>query len=466
MTASILAQDSFATISTTDKEAWRRAGYAAIDRMIEFLGNTLTRDDDFEKVSQMLEQPSKDVTAAVFSGILSTLGKEQQQAKSCNCPECGKLLRAPRNQRRTLDTQYGRISVERPYFYCKACHRGVLPFDEKLGLAPTCKQYDLQRKAAPLLADLPFERAAELFKTLTGCEMSNHAMHDLAKGLSAASDIASVLPSRHAIEKLIEENSPGGVWRPIVVVSADGAHMPTRPASGTRQGKRGSGEWREAKGFRFYMVGQERTIQLVSWHQIANEAEFGEALQFAATLIPQDKVRIALVADGAAWIWKHFQSAFPNGKEILDYYHCSEHVHALAAKQYHDDSDRQALWVESTMARLNDGDVESVIWGLQRMTPADATAQKEIENLITYLRNNAHRIDYKKFKRGQYPRGSGGIESANKFICHVRMKRSGAWWYVINGNDMLRLRCAIHNGTFDEVFRKYKALHRKPSTNG
>ena len=52
--------------------------------------------------------------------------------------------------------------------------------------------------------------------------------------------------------------------------------------------------------------------------------------------------------------------------------------------------------------------------------------------------------------------GSGGIESANKFICHVRLKRSGAWWYVTNANQMLALRCAKYNGTFDRVFEHYR----------
>jgi hypothetical protein len=76
------------------------------------------------------------------------------------------------------------------------------------------------------------------------------------------------------------------------------------------------------------------------------------------------------------------------------------------------------------MARLYFGEVESVIWGLQRMKASSDLAAEEIRKLIGYLKNNAHRIDYDSFKRGQYPRGSGGIESANKFICHVRMKRS------------------------------------------
>ena len=112
------------------------------------------------------------------------------------------------------------------------------------------------------------------------------------------------------------------------------------------------------------------------------------------------------------------------------------------------------------MARLNFGEVASVIWGLQRMSPASLEAEEEIRKLIGYLHTNSQRINYRSFKRGQYPRGSGGIESANKFICHVRMKRSGAWWYVLNGNTMLRLRCAFYNETFDEVFARYKRLRK------
>ena len=56
-----------------------------------------------------------------------------------------------------------------------------------------------------------------------------------------------------------------------------------------------------------------------------------------------------------------------------------------------------------------------------------------------------------------FPIGSGAMESANKFVCHTRMKRSGAWWVVTSGNAMLRVRCAMYNGTFERVFKKYTA---------
>lgn len=446
----------------SDLEKWRQAGYAAVDRLVEQLKEQIEgKDVDVEEMSNLLREEGKRVTAAVFEQMLNSVGKEELQAKTHICSECSRTLTAPKNLRRTIDTQHGRIALQRPYFYCKFCHRGSYPFDEKLGISPTYKQYDLQKPAARLLAELPFERASQLFKELTGNEISDHTMHELSEGISEASDMVRVLPSRKMVEETIEKHSGGKVWRPILVVSADGAHLPTRPEAKTRSDKRGPGQWREAKGFRIYLVGQDRIVQIMSWHEIVNEEEFGEALKFAATLIPVDRIRIGLVADGAPWVWNHLKRAFPSGKEILDYYHCSEHIHKVAEVQYAEDESRQALWIESTMARLNEGEVGSVIFGLQRMQPTSKATEEEIRKLIIYLKNNAHRINYKAVKRGQYPRGSGGIESANKFICHVRMKRSGAWWYVVNGNAMLRLRCSLHNGTFDAVFARYKRIHRR-----
>jgi hypothetical protein len=55
---------------------------------------------------------------------------------------------------------------------------------------------------------------------------------------------------------------------------------------------------------------------------------------------------------------------------------------------------QQALWIEATMSRLNFGEVASVIWGLQRMSPAAAKAEEEIRKLIGYLQTNSQYINY------------------------------------------------------------------------
>ena len=109
-------------------------------------------------------------------------------------------------------------------------------------------------------------------------------------------------------------------------------------------------------------------------------------------------------------------------------------------------------WVEATLARLSSERTSFVIAGLRRLQPTTATVQEEIDKLATYLQKQRHRLGYDACKAQGLLIGSGGIESANKFISHVCLKRSGAWWVVENGNGMLRLRCATYNGTFEQVF--------------
>jgi hypothetical protein len=92
------------------------------------------------------------------------------------------------------------------------------------------------------------------------------------------------------------------------------------------------------------------------------------------------------------------------------------------------------------------------------MQPAGDDARKAIDNCWVYLNEHRGRTTYRKLRKGGYPLGSGAMESANKFICHVRLKRSGAWWYEQSSNQMLALRCAKYNGTFDQVFTRFQRL--------
>jgi len=89
------------------------------------------------------------------------------------------------------------------------------------------------------------------------------------------------------------------------------------------------------------------------------------------------------------------------------------------------------------------------------MKPKNKDVKEQIRKLIGYLQNNKGRTHYKGARIGGYPICSGGIESVNKFICHTRLKRSGAWWLKVNGNGMLRICCSIVNGTFESLFAKH-----------
>ena len=86
---------------------------------------------------------------------------------------------------------------------------------------------------------------------------------------------------------------------------------------------------------------------------------------------------------------------------------CAQYVHTIAKEQY-GTSLQDLEWAEVTITRLYLGKVSAVLGGLRHMQL-----------------------------------GSGRIESANKFICHVRLKRSVARWYAVNNNQMLVLRGAL-----------------------
>ena len=275
-----------------------------------------------------------------------------------------------------------------------------------------------------------------------------------------------VSPSLEEIRQRVAKVAEGKTWRPILVLALDGAHVPTRPEAAKRKRRgrkkhrakraRWQGEWREAKGFRFYLVAEDRIEHLLSWHQVQSDAGLEEALRQVkeAGLIPEEEVRLCVLADGAKWIWKVVKRLFPSAVEVLDYYHCSEHLHRVAQAQYVGFPEREREWIEGTLARLFCNEVEGVLEGLERMEPRDEEARREIEALTGYLRGNQTRLNYGFARKGGYPLGSGGIESSNKRICHVRLKRSGAWWYVEKANEMLALRCAKYNGTFTRLFRR------------
>ena len=442
--------------TANDGKRFREMMHRELDEFLDQIIGTLKDKSrpTLSDLSEMLMKTRRQFLGSCLEHMIEEKYSDTLKAEESPCPHCGKLCRKRREIKRRVETMQGPCELQRPWFYCTSCKRGFMPFDEAAGISRKEKQFDIQKRTVKLAAQLPFECASEVFEDLTGGATSDHCIHELFEEVGEHATLEAVTPPGEEIGRRIEEATTG-TWRPVLVVASDGAHLPTRPKAG-RSTARGPGKYKEAKGFRIYLVGKERIEHIASWHQIQNEEQFGVDLATVARQIPQEQVRIALLGDGADWLWKHMTKCFPKGREVLDFYHCSEHVHEVAKAQYGEKSREALEWVEATLCRLFYGEVGHVIAGLQRMNPKTAQAGELIGKLIGYLRNHRHRIDYRTMRLGGYPIGSGGIESANKFICHTRMKRSGAWWVKATGNLMLAIRCAIYNGTYDHVFQRYK----------
>jgi hypothetical protein len=434
----------------------------------DFLSFLFDRLDKIERDSAM--DSMDDISKSLFENRSEIMGRaalalvekkfghllDQQY---CQCPHCHRRIKARAEKvKREITTLIGPVVLYRPYFYCKACHYGFYPLDEALGLSERKIQPDIQEIEAWLTSEMPYEMSSETIKRCTGIDLSNHHSHDVTNEIAQDLDILDVCPGKDEIHSKIEQLSSGKFRRPILMVGLDGAHAPTRPEPSPRKGKRGKGEWQEVKGFRLYLLDGERISHLISWHQIKNDKELAADLLRIkdAGLIPEDKVRICVIGDGAPWIWNRIHEIYPEAKMVLDYYHCSEYLHALAQAQYGKDSQKGQEWVEAALTRLFSNQIEGVIAGIKLIKPSSDVAGEQIKKTIRYLSKQKDKVEYGSLRRGGYHIGSGGIESSNKFISNVRLKRSGAWWYPTNANNILKLRCAKYNGTFDQVMAKIK----------
>ena len=442
---------------------------AEYDWKTDFLAFVSSRLDHIEQdipmtslsdISKTLfENRSEIMGQAALALIQKKFGQYLDQTH-CDCPKCQVRVKAkPKMVKREVETIVGIMALYRPYFYCHRCGTGFYPLDAALGLSEGKTQWDVDELEAWLCAEMPYETASETLERCAGIKRSNCHLHKVANEVADDLEILDICPEKTVIQSEIDKLAHGKFRRPVLMIGIDGAHAPTRPEPSPRAGKRGKGEWKEVKGFRIYLLDNERIVHLISWHQIKTDKELAnDFLKIKqAGLIPEDKVRICVIGDGAPWIWNRIREIYPEAKKVLDYYHCSEYIHKLAEVQYGKNSQKACEWVEATLARLFLNHVDQVVSGMKRMKAQSETAAEQIEKTVRYLEERKDMVDYGALRRGGYHIGSGGIESSNKFISNVRLKRSGAWWYPTNANNMLKLRCAKYNKTFDRIMEKRKS---------
>jgi hypothetical protein len=421
-----------------------------------------------EELTRAIGECRQELTGQLTETRLEQRFAAEPAQRQAPCPQCGRLVEARAVPSRTVETLVGKGEVARPYFYCVPCGHGFAPLEAALGLAEGRKQCDLPRAAAKLTAEVPYETARELCAELTGVALGTERLPTVTNTVAAGLSGLEVAPTREEIEAQLAVVATGQRRRPLLVMALEGAYVPLRPetARGSRPGRkrqrakraRWQGEWHEAKGFRCSLGAGDRSVHVLSWQQVQSHEELLTALEQvkAGGLLPEEQVRRCIIAEGAAWIWDRITQLFPTACQILDSYHCAPYLHRVATLQYGEAPEQAQEWAEATMARLFAGEVVGVLRDLQQVRPGTDAAATALANLHDSLYSHRHRLPTGSRRKAGYPLGSGGIEAAHKFSGHVRLKRSGAWWYQTNSNHRLALRCAKYNGTFERVFERYR----------
>jgi hypothetical protein len=125
-----------------------------------------------EQVTRELFATRQELTGMIAEMLVKQAYAEALEQQTMPCPQCGGLLRVRGSPNRTVETMVGMLSLARPYFYCLQCQEGFCPLDEALQLSERRKQWDMQKAAASLAAEVPYETASGLFGELTGLSLA------------------------------------------------------------------------------------------------------------------------------------------------------------------------------------------------------------------------------------------------------------------------------------------------------
>lgn len=164
--------------------------------------------------------------------------------------------------------------------------------------------------------------------------------------------------------------------------------------------------------------------------------------------------RVYVVADGAVWIWNVVEDRFPQAVGVLDFYHASEHLWAVAREMFKDDDDARAF-VEPLLHSLNHGREARVLKTLANLSGACAGLSEEsrriVDQNVQYFDRHREHMHYHRVAKQGCPKGSGAMESTCSQL-QGRFKRTGQFWTIPGEARLMALELARRNDDWDEIW--------------
>jgi hypothetical protein len=358
---------------------------------------------------------------------------------------CGAQARYKGVQERELISCTGVHRFARAYYYCPACRHGFCPLDEALSLPKMGECSVLLRSlVARFCCYLPYRLVAQELEVICGIRLAASTIERVAN--QVGSRLAQEWQEREQL--VCQERAPASAQHPRRLhLSMDGVMIFV------------GGEWREAKLGCAYQTrgrGDGGSVTRSSYSAtLGNSRAFGRRMQALSHWEGADRCgRIAVVADGSPWIWQEVGKYFPLKTQILDYYHVTQHLWAVANARFGEQSQEAKLWMGQQKERLLANEIGSVITEVTQWSPRKEANRKMRKNLLAYLETHRGRMSYRTFAGEGWHIGSGVIEAGCKSVVKQRMGGAGMRWSSAGAEAMLHL-CAAWRSTDRVDFAQY-----------
>lgn len=140
---------------------------------------------------------------------------------------------------------------------------------------------------------------------------------------------------------------------------------------------------------------------------------------------------------------------------ILDIYHVLERLWDAAHCFHPDGSLTAEQFVDRYLQMILEGKAGYVAGAFKRLTTTlkKKSVRKNLEKVITYLKNNRDYMKYDEYLAAGYPIGSGVVEGACRHVIKDRMELSGMRWDAEGAQAVLHLRTIYVNGDWKDFIQ-------------
>ena len=426
-----------------DREALRQRLKSQMEQLVDELfasDNPPKTIDDIEEAALRLREKAGQRVAKELTQAAAEAQEKEDAAKKIAC-SCGRWARHRGERERDVVTMAGRLRVRRSYFYCRRCDAGFCPQDRRWGLSDGPFTRRVQQEVVRLDALLPYQKAVALLYDLAGVSVSAKEAQRLLERADAVAEDYHKARWKTAAANLLG----GKVALDVLYLLADGVQTPI------------IGGWREMKvGVARRVAASGKVVGCSRYVSHLGEAEpFG--WEWAALAEEAGVARARLVAvlgDGAKWIWNQTALHFPDAVQILDVWHASERLWEIGRLAFSDAASFKT-WVQARLDELWKYQTQALIGALHQLASGCEGARTKIEETIGYYENNRDRMDYPRYEKLGLQVGSGPVESGCKQIVTQRIKGAGMRWREAGAQTVARLRCLILGGEWDPFVRHW-----------
>jgi len=362
------------------------------------------------------------------------------------CAHCGRAAEFHSHRPHTPTSLVGPVRYRRAYYLCRRCGQGAFPFDQQAGLTAKNLSPGLERVAA-LAGSVAgsFAKGADLLHEMAGVRLGESTVERTAE--DAGERRAQQVQAGQTL-------GPKEVWPWHKDYQGRRCGYVELDATGVRQQGPGG---RAAEG-RMAYVGMvcnpapewpwpdEKRAPLKARFVAGLYAleEVGPLLRKPAGQVGMDAADCWLgLTDGGNGLEGRVEENFPLVRAvILDFYHPAEKLTGLS-RLLHPQDEAQAEEQARAWCRLLRDEGGALLaavlreWAWPPRRPGLAAAVAEV---VGYLENHAHRMEYPEYLAEGWCIGSGAVESACKTVVGQRLKLAGMRWGEDGADALCHLR--------------------------